>query len=494
MLKVKLSASTTLPVSLARSASIRFTSALLIAGCALSLVGCSSVFPARTPTPLPPLPLPPPTLQPTPPPPVVKTPQERFQTLLQSVVRIDVREMSFEGGAQRFSSGVGSGVILSDGGLILTNAHVASPRALEISVTLASLERVSATLVGWDHWTDLAVLQLDLDEVSRRGLSFAHAEFGDSDQLLPGQTVFAVGTPHGLTRTVTKGIISNTDRYFEASDGVNGYETGSFNTWLQTDAAINPGNSGGPLVLEDGSVVGINSRTYLGAENLGFAIPANTAKFVLSKLIATGRVERSYIGLVPGALVDLERFYALAANTGMLVNSVDPGSPSSRAGLRPGDIVLAINGAAVDGRFPEQLPPIQNTIANQPVGSTVSLTITRSGETFEIPVVTELLESRVGEEWAFEKWGMSVRKVSRAFARENRLPDENGVIVIGTQPAFPAEKAGVTRGDIITKVDSESIADLVQMKAIYARFEAEPKSILVEALRNRSVAFFVLKP
>ncbi|MGH8018007.1 MAG: trypsin-like peptidase domain-containing protein [Opitutaceae bacterium] len=409
-------------------------------------------------------------------------------------MRIDVREMTFEAGAQRFSSGVGSGVILSEDGLVITNAHVVSPRAVEISVTLASLERVGAKLVGWDHWTDLAVLRLDLEEVKTRGLTFAHAELGDSSELLPGQTVYAVGTPHGLTRTVTKGIISNTDRYFEASDGVHGYETGSFNTWVQTDAAINPGNSGGPLVLEDGSVVGINSRTYLGAENLGFAIPANTAKFVVRELIESGRVERSYIGIVPGALVDLERFYSLEANTGMLVNSVDPGSPASRAGLRPGDIVLSIDGIPVDGRFPEQLPPIQNMIANHPVGSTVSLQVSRASGAVEVPVVTELLESRVGEEWAFEKWGMSVRKVSRAFARENRLPDDDGVIVIGTQPAFPAEKAGIARGDIITKVDSANIDDLEQLKEIYGMFETEPKSILVEALRNRSVAFFVLKP
>jgi serine protease Do len=427
-------------------------------------------------------------------PPAQVEPRYEFDTLLQAVVRIDVREMTFEAGAQRFNSGVGSGVILTADGLVLTNAHVVSPRAVEVSVTLPSLERVRASLVGWDHWTDLAVLRLDMAEVQRRGLSFAHAQFADSDALKPGQTVFAVGTPHGLTRTVTKGIISNTNRYFEASDGVLGYETGSFNTWLQTDAAINPGNSGGPLVLEDGRVVGINSRTYLGADNLGFAIPSNTARFVLEKLAECGEVERSYVGIVPGVLVDLERFFSLEANRGMLINSVDPGSPSSRAGLRPGDIVLAINGVPVDGRFPEQLPPIQNRIANFAVGSTVVMSVTRAGETLELPVVTERLESRVGEEWAFEKWGMSVRRVSRAFARENRLPDANGVIVIGTQPAFPAEKAGLARGDIITKVDSAPVADLEQLKEIYGLFENEPKSLLLEALRNRSVAFFVLKP
>jgi serine protease Do len=232
----------------------------------------------------------------------------------------------------------------------------------------------------------------------------------------------------------------------------------------------------------------------VGGENLGFAIPANIAKAVVAGLVQHGRIDRSYVGIVPGALRDLEGFYALAMNTGMLVNSVDPGSPASRAGVHPGDIVLAINGQPVDGRFPEQLPPIQNLIANQPIGSTMQFTIKRNGAEQQLAIVTERLESRVGEEWAFEKWGMSVRKVSRAFARENRLPDDDGVIVIGTQPAFPAEKAGITRGDIITKVNRQPIENLDQLKTIYGTFEQDPQSLLVEALRNRSVSFFVLKP
>ena len=296
----------------------------------------------------------------------------KFNQLLESVVRIDVREVAFEAGARRYSASIGSGVILSEDGIILTNAHVVSPRAIEINVTLANLERVGARLIGWDHWTDLAVLRVDLVEVRRRSLKFEHAAFGDSNKLYPGQEVFAVGTPHGLTRTVTRGIISNNNRYFEDSRAVNGYETGAFNTWLQTDAASNPGNSGGPLVTGDGKVIGISSRGYLGANNLGFAIPAATARRVLEQLVHDGAIVRSYVGVVPGPLQDLENFYSLALNTGVLINSIDPGSPGMRAGLRGGDIVLAIDGVKVDGRFPEQLPPIQNLIASKPVGSKVT--------------------------------------------------------------------------------------------------------------------------
>ncbi|MGD1030270.1 MAG: trypsin-like peptidase domain-containing protein [Opitutaceae bacterium] len=417
-----------------------------------------------------------------------------FSRLLNSVVRIDVREENFEDGGKRFEASIGSGVILSADGLVLTNAHVVGPRAVEISVTLPSLENVGAKLVGWDHWTDLALLRLDMAEVGRRRLTFAHAEFGDSDKLYTGEQVYAVGTPFGLTRTVTRGIISNTSQYFEADREVEGYETGLFNTWLQTDAAINPGNSGGPLVTEDGKVVGITARGYMGANNLGFAIPANTAKSVLAELVSSGKVTRSYIGIVPGALQDLEGFYSLALDTGMLINSVDPGSPAERAGLRGGDILLAVDGRPVDGRFPEQLPGILNLIAGHPVGAQLNLSIKRGSETKQVAVVTELLESSVGEEFAFDRWGLSVRKVSRMYAREHQLSDDNGVIVIGVQPGFPADVAGLQPGDIVTTINRRPVNSLEILKAAHAAYARKPEPTLLEAERDRRISLFILKP
>jgi len=417
-----------------------------------------------------------------------------FNQLLDSVVRIDVREVAFDQGTRRFEASIGSGVLLSADGLVLTNAHVVGPRAIDINITLPNLERVEAKLVGWDHWTDLALVRLDHESVRRRGLKFAHAEFGDSDKLYPGETVYAVGTPYGLTRTVTRGIISNTSRYFEDDRGVDGYETGSFNTWLQTDAAINPGNSGGPLVIEDGKVMGVTSRGYLGANNLGFAIPANTAKRIVAGLVRDGAITRSYIGIVPRDLQDLESFYSLALNTGMLIDSVDPGSPAARGGLRGGDVLLAVDGRAVDGRFPEQLPPIQNLIASHPVGSALRLTIKRGGTSFETIVTTERLESTMGEEWALEHWGLSVRKVSRAYAREHQLPDASGVLVIGVRPGFPAEVAGLLPGDVVTRINQRPVGSLEVIKSAYAAYGVKPQPTLFEAERDRRVSLYILKP
>src|SRR5262245_47058481 len=197
-----------------------------------------------------------------------------------AVVRLDVAQEIYSDGKRTLRRGIGSGVIIDAEGHILTNYHVAG-RAAEIYVTLYNKERVPAKLVGDDHWTDLAVVQMDMDVIHKRDIPFKHAELGESSKLVTGQDVIAIGTPFGLARTMTLGIVSNNERtFYPETQRIDEYETGDFSNWIQMDTPIAPGNSGGPLVDLDGRIVGINTRGIQG-QSLNFAIPINTAREVV---------------------------------------------------------------------------------------------------------------------------------------------------------------------------------------------------------------------
>lgn len=418
-----------------------------------------------------------------------------FVNAQKSVVKIDVWTVSQKDGGSTTTHSIGSGVIISDDGLVLTNAHVVNVYASKIVVTLSDLERVGADFVGWDHWTDLAVIRLDKAELAKRGIKLSSAHFGDSSKLVAGQVVYAIGTPHGFARTLTRGIVSNLNRFFEGTILNSGYETGSFNTWIQTDAAINPGNSGGPLVLSNGLVVGINTRKYAGdgASNLGFAVPANVAKTVLKSLVERGRVERSYIGVSAAPLQDMERFFEVETNRGVLVRNVDPLSPAANAGIIPGDIILKVDSKPVDGRFPEQLPDIMNLIASLDVGTSVRLEILRAGRIFEKTVQTELLESRVGMEKTYEKWGVGVREITKVYARERKIDCPSNQLVIGVRSGYPFALSGLCAGDIIVAVDGAPIKSTSDLDKAYARYLSAPKEkILMQIQRNHSALYLIL--
>src|SRR5947207_5769198 len=241
-----------------------------------------------------------------------------------AVVRLDVAQEIYSEGKRTLRRGIGSGVIIDDQGHVLTNYHVAG-RAAEIYVTLENKERVPAKLIGDDHWTDLAVVQLDMDTIHKRNIPFNFAQLGKSSSLVVGQDVMAVGTPFGLARTMTLGVVSNNERTFYPDRmRIDEYETGEFSNWIQMDTPINPGNSGGPLVDMTGKVVGINTRG--GGQNLNFAVPIDTAREVVAAILASakpdklGRVERSDLGIEFKPLQDLETFYAIDINKGVLVN------------------------------------------------------------------------------------------------------------------------------------------------------------------------------
>ncbi|HVS69679.1 MAG TPA: trypsin-like peptidase domain-containing protein [Phycisphaerae bacterium] len=425
-----------------------------------------------------------------------------------AVVRLDVVTETFSQGQARSSRAIGSGVIIDAQGHILTNFHVAG-RAKRIEVTLSNLEHVRGKLVGSDHWTDLALVQLDLDDMKRRGLTFSYAPMGSSSDVQLGQPVMAVGTPYGLSRTVTSGIVSNTDRFFDETT-IEGYETGWFNNWIQTDAAINPGNSGGPLINLRGEVIGINTRGVSEGNNLGFAIPIDTAKEVIGKLLKDGKVVRSYTGITLQPLQDLETFYDIKADQGVLIASVEQDSPASRAGLKAEDILLAVDGIPVNVRFPEQLAYVRKLIADYPVGSTMKFTVLRSGRAaaattapttaagrgpeVTVSLTTEKLESVVTEEQSIAAWGLSVRDLTRAYLREQRIPYTQGVLVTGTRPGSPAERAQIEPDDIILRVGNKPVTSVEELQAAVDAWQKAPKAIEVDVRRDRGELIRMIKP
>ncbi len=422
--------------------------------------------------------------------------QRAINRVSPAVVRLDIVTETFSDGQARASRSLGSGVIIDPEGHILTNFHVAG-RAKRIDITLANLEHVRATLVGSDHWTDLALVKLDLDEVKRKGLTFSYANLGHSSGIQLGQPVMALGTPFGLTRTLTAGIISNTDRFFDEST-IDGYETGWFNNWIQTDAAINPGNSGGPLIDLNGDVIGINTRAASSGNNLGFAIPIDVARKIIPQLIAEKKVSRSYIGTQLQPMQDLESFYDLHADKGVLIRSIDPGSPAEKAGLQPEDILLTINGTPVNVRFPEHLAAVRQLIADRHIGDTLQLTVQRkstSGEKLQnVQVTTEKLESVITEERAVAAWGLSVRNLTRAYLRDRRMPITKGVLITGVRDASTADAANLRAGDIILRVDQKPVSNVDELIAAVAAWDAGKKPTLVDIRRDRSERSVIIKP
>ncbi|HET6250446.1 MAG TPA: trypsin-like peptidase domain-containing protein [Tepidisphaeraceae bacterium] len=415
-----------------------------------------------------------------------------------AVVRLDVAQEIYSEGKRTVRRGIGSGVIIDDGGRILTNYHVAG-RAREIYVTLYSKERVHGKLIGDDHWTDLAIVQMDMDEVKEKKVTFKHAELGESKTLITGQDVMAIGTPFGLARTMTLGIVSNNERTFYPEQmQIDEFETGEFSNWIQMDTPINPGNSGGPLVDLTGKVVGINTRG--GGQNLNFAIPIDTAKEVISKLLSSagpdkkGRVDRSDLGIELKPLQDLESFYDIDINRGVLVNSVDKKSPAEKAGVKSQDILLEINGKPINVRFPEEIAAARKMIADLPIGSETILTIKRNKETMTLNAKTEKLQGAVGEEKEYKVWGLSVREMTRAYANEAQLDDTLGVVVTTESPGYPAAKAELAPGDVIRSVNRQPVTDLDEFTKLYdASVAKKAKVVVLEVQRGRGKRTAVLK-
>ena len=376
---------------------------------------------------------------------------------------------------------LGSGFIISPDGYVVTNEHVAGSSSA-VNCVLYTKEELEAEVVGVDRSTDIAVLKLKVDN-----RTFPHVKLGSSSTLKAGQTVLALGSPHGLARSVSKGIVSVPDRYLTTGDPM----AISYNNWIQTDAAINPGNSGGPLVNLRGEVVGINARRLGGAENVGFAIPIDVAKEVIDEIMANGRVIRSWIGLT---------FQEMSSKTndpqqrGVVIADIEPLSPAAEAGLRPGDILVMLNGNPVEGRFAEDLPKINKMVADLPVGQPATLGIIRGNEALEITVKTEERSDAVGQEVEFPEWGFTASELTPELARRAQLPSRAGVLVSGIQVGGLAASAELSRGDIILKMDEDEVADLETFRNLYRqRVDSKQRLVLLDVRRGALMRYVLIK-
>ncbi len=385
---------------------------------------------------------------------------------------------------------VGSGIIIHEDGYVVTNYHVAG-KATRIICTLADKEIVTATYIGGDPMTDISVIKLDLSNYKNK---INVAEFGNSDSVQVGQYVMALGSPLSLSRSLSFGVISTKDRYFSANFRLpSGERTGRYNLWLQTDAAINPGNSGGPLVDLQGKIIGINSRAQTFANNIGFAIPINVVKAVVAEIIDHKKVIRSWIGLHCQPLQKLEEYFGTNANSGVLISSIDPGSPAEKSFLKAGDIILELDGKPVSARFVEEVPYFYNLIAQYKPGSEILLKVLRHDETFNFKVITKQLGDLQGEDFESKDWGFTVKEITRQMQVENQLDDTTGVLVVGVKNVGSASEGGLRRRDVISKINDSKIQNFEDFIALYNDLtQKKTEKILLTINRSGATRYVLL--
>ncbi len=368
---------------------------------------------------------------------------------------------------RRPARSLGSGFVINPDGHIVTNNHVVDG-ATEIKVKLSDGRELPAKVVGRDAKTDLALLK-----VEATGLPVI--PLGNSGELQVGESVMAIGNPFGLEQTVTTGIVSATGRVIGE---------GPYDNFIQTDASINPGNSGGPLINTRGQAVGINTAIFTqtgGSVGIGFAIPIDLAKTVVTQLANGGQVVRGYLGVsIQPMTPDLARSFGMPEPTGALVSSVVEGSPAAKAGVKAGDVITQYDGRKV-GRS-DDLP---RAVAETPVGRDVPLTVVRDGKTVTLHATVARLDepqarSAAQAKPAKDALGLSLAPLTPAEAHERGLGEHGGVVVRGVQDGSPAANAGLQPGDVITEINRAPVRNVEDVKqAMDKRAKDKPALFLV---------------
>ena len=405
--------------------------------------------------------------------------QRAVDAVYPALVRIHVVSENGGEGRMQKSRASGSGTIISEDGFILTNHHVAG-RATRIVCRLSNREEVEAELIGTDPLSDLAVLKLKLETRRDPKAKLAVASFGDSDKLRIGDVVLAMGCPAGLSQSVTRGVVANTEMISPGGAGsftLDGENVGELVRWIGHDAVIYPGNSGGPLVNLAGEIVGVNE---VGIGSLGGAIPSNLARAVAKEIIAQGRVSRSWIGLEVQPLLK-----QMPQAKGALVASLYADSPAKLAGMVPGDFVTEYDGNAVlDCRAQEDLPVFNRMVLATPVGREVVMKGTRDGQPMSWKFKTLDREPNEARELEVKNWGLTARDFTRVAALESQRGTRDGVTVDSLRPGGPVAEAkpSLRGGDIIVKVAGVAITNVAGLNAWTKNFVkdiTEPKPVLV---------------
>ncbi|HKQ78616.1 MAG TPA: DegQ family serine endoprotease [Blastocatellia bacterium] len=385
----------------------------------------------------------------------------------------------YRGGApaprQQIQRGLGSGVVITKDGYILTNFHVVDG-AEEIKIEMADNRAYDAKLIGDDPRSDLAVLKINANDLPMLTL-------GDSDRVRVGDVALAVGNPLGIGQTVTAGIISAKGRTTGLSDG-------SFESFLQTDAPINQGNSGGALVATSGELIGINSQIVSptgGNIGIGFAIPANMARSVAEQLIKTGKVRRGHLGVTIQPITsEMAANLGLKEARGVIVNNVEQGSPADRAGIKQGDVITVINGNQI-----EDANSLRNIIASAGPGAEVTIVVLRDGREQQVRAKLGELAAQTpgrptgglqpeGSSSDEERLGMVVTPMTAELAARLGLRrDAGGLVITDVSPSGPAADAGLQPGDVIEQVNRQAARSQEDLKSALSSAGSRPLLLFI---------------
>lgn len=358
---------------------------------------------------------------------------------------------------------LGSGVLIRPDGTILTNEHVIA-KAVRIQVTLSDNREFDAKLIGADIKSDLAVIKIESDQ------PLPHVEMGRSNDLMIGETVIAIGNPFGLKHTVTSGIISALDRTLHAG------RKQVYNDFIQVDASINPGNSGGPLLNINGELIGINTAIFQDAQGIGFAIPIDTARRIVEDLIEFGKVFRGWVGVsVQDLNPALARQFDLDRVRGVLVTRVFEDSPAKLGGLRPGDVLLAI-----DRHELKDKSDFKRKMTSYTVGSELEVTYRRAGRDHKLKLNVVKVPKSAALQFAKEGLGIEVAGITRDLQRRYRLAASQGVVIVKVQNDSETHRVGIRPGDVIRQVNQSVI-----------RNEEEFNQALIEARKHDSILLLV---